>query len=99
MRNNEATGKKPSLLKGSMAPPSLATGIMNDFSAKAMANWIIQCAERYLQPLYDLMNEELLRSEYLHGDETRIQVINEPDQKIDFSRASAGGFLILSKYR
>lgn len=72
---------------------------MNDFSAKAMANWIIQCAEWYLQPLYDLMNEELLRSEYLHGDETRIQVINEPDQKIDFSRASAGGFLILSKYR
>ena len=46
-----------------------------------MANWIIQCAGRYLQPLYDLMKEELLRSNYLHGDETRIQVIDEPDQK------------------
>ena len=46
-----------------------------------MANWIIQCADRYLQPLYNLMKEELLRSKYLHGDETRIQVIDEPDQK------------------
>ena len=48
---------------------------------KDMANWIIQCAGRYLQPLYDLMKEELLRSKYLHGDETRIQVLDEPDQK------------------
>ena len=32
-----------------------------DLSAKTMANWIIQCADRYLQPLYDLMKEELLR--------------------------------------
>ena len=52
-----------------------------DLSTKTMANWIIQCADRYLQPLYDLMKEELLRSKYLHGDETRIQVIDEPDQK------------------
>lgn len=27
------------------------------------------------------MKEELLQSGYLHGDETRIQVIDEPDQK------------------
>ena len=50
-------------------------------STKTMANWIIQCAGRYLQPVYDLMKEELLQSGYLHGDETRIQVIDEPDQK------------------
>ena len=50
-------------------------------STKTMANWIILCADRYLQPLYDLMKEELLRSNYLHGDETRLQVIDEPDQK------------------
>ena len=50
-------------------------------STKTMANWIIQCAGRYLQPVYDLMKEELLQSRYLHGDETRIQVIDEPDQK------------------
>ena len=52
-----------------------------NLSTKTMANWIIQCADRYLQPLYDLMKEELLRSKYLHGDETRVQVIDEPDQK------------------
>ena len=52
-----------------------------DLSTKTMANWIIQCTDRYLQPLYNLMKEELLRSKYLHGDETRIQVIDEPDQK------------------
>ena len=94
--------KAPSLLKGSVATPSLVAGIMNakyvngmplarqerefarydlNLSTKTMANWIIQCADRYLQPLYDLMKEELLRSKYLHGDETRIQVIDEPDQK------------------
>ena len=50
-------------------------------STKTMAHWIIQCADRYLQPLYDLMKEELLKSGYLHGDESRIQVIDEPDQK------------------
>ena len=94
--------KTPSLLKGSVATPSLVSGIMNakyvngmplarqerefarydlNLSTKTMANWIIQCADRYLQPLYALMKEELLRSKYLHGDETRIQVIDEPDQK------------------
>lgn len=94
--------KAPSLLKGSVATPSLVAGIMNakyvngmplarqerefarydlNLSTKTMANWIIQCAGRYLQPLYDLMKEELLRSNYLHGDETRIQVIDEPYQK------------------
>jgi len=52
-----------------------------NLSTKTMANWIIQCAGRYLQPLYGLMKEEFLRSRYAHGDETRIQVIDEPDQK------------------
>lgn len=98
----ERPEKTPSLLKGSIATPSLVAGIMNakyvngmplarqerefarydlNLSTKTMANWIIQCVDRYLQPLYRLMKEELLRSGYLHGDETRIQVIDEPDQK------------------
>lgn len=51
-----------------------------NLSTKIMAKWIIQCAGRYLQPLYNLMKEELLQSKYLHGDETRIQMIDEPDQ-------------------
>ena len=52
-----------------------------NLSTKTMANWSIQCADRYLQPLYELMKEEFLRSRYAHGDETRVQVIDEPEQK------------------
>ena len=50
-------------------------------STKTMANWIINCSDRYLSPIYERMKEELLKSRYAHCDETRIQVINEPDQK------------------
>ena len=50
-------------------------------STKTMANWMVQCAGRYLQPLCQLMKEEFLQSRYVHGDETRVQVIDEPDQK------------------
>lgn len=50
-------------------------------STKTMANWIILCAGRYLQPIYELMKEEFLKSKYAHGDETRVQVTDEPDQK------------------
>ena len=44
------------------------TGIRPLWSTKTMANWIILCADRYLQPLYKLMMEEFLRSKYIHGD-------------------------------
>lgn len=52
-----------------------------NLSTKTMANWIIGCADRYLTPLYDRMKEAFLKSRYIHCDETRIQVIGEPDQK------------------
>lgn len=52
-----------------------------NLSTKTMANWIIGCADRYLKPLYERMKEEFLKSRYIHCDETRIQVIGEPDQK------------------
>lgn len=52
-----------------------------NLSTKTMANWIICCADRYLNPLYDRMREAFLKSRYIHCDETRIQVIGEPDQK------------------
>lgn len=44
-----------------------------DLSTKTMANWIINCADRYLKPLYQLMKEELLESRYIHCDESRIR--------------------------
>lgn len=52
-----------------------------NLSTKTMANWIINCADRYLSLLYKRMKEEFLKSHYIHCDETRIQVIDEPDQK------------------
>lgn len=46
------------------------------------ANWMIKCAE-LLQPLYNLMNDQLLDSGYIHMDETRVQVLKEPDKPPD----------------
>jgi len=41
-----------------------------------MANWMVKTAE-LCQPLYNLMQDHLLDSGYLHMDETRVQVLNE----------------------
>lgn len=97
----ERPEKNNSLLKGSIASPSLVAGIMNakyvngmplarqerefarydlNLSTRTMANWIIRCAQRYLQAVFDLMKEEFLGYRYIHCDETRIQVLDEPDQ-------------------
>ena len=52
-----------------------------NISAKTMANWIILCAQRFLEPLYNKMKDVFLQSHYAHCDETRIQVLDEPEQK------------------
>ena len=52
-----------------------------NLSTKTMANWIILTSRRFLQPLYDRMKEVFLQGHYAHCDETRIQVLDEPDQK------------------
>lgn len=44
------------------------------------ANWMIRCSE-LLQPLYNLLNDRLLSSGYIHMDETPVQVLKEPDEK------------------
>jgi transposase len=41
------------------------------------ANWIIKSSE-LLQPLYNLLNDQLLSSGYIHMDETPVQVLKEP---------------------
>ena len=43
------------------------------------ANWMIK-STGLLQPLYNVLNDQLLDSGYLHMDETRVQVLNEPDK-------------------
>lgn len=41
-----------------------------------MANWVIH-SMRYLDPLYELMKEDLIDTNVLHADETPTQVLNE----------------------
>lgn len=47
-------------------------------SRQTMANWVIQCSEMYLEAIYGLLKEHLLKESILHADETTVQVLNEP---------------------
>ena len=50
-------------------------------SRQTMANWVIRCAEDWLEPLYEKMKTQLLTHEVLHADETVCQVLREPGKK------------------
>jgi transposase len=52
-----------------------------DVSRQNMANWVIRCASDWLDPLYSLLKETLLRKEVLHADESVLQVLKEPGKK------------------
>lgn len=54
-------------------------GIM--LSRQTMANWLIKSAVDWLAPVYDLLHAELLEHDYLHADETPVQVLREPGRK------------------
>ena len=44
-----------------------------------LANWMLRCGE-LVQPLLNLIHERLVEQPVLHMDETRVQVLNEPDR-------------------
>lgn len=46
-------------------------------SRATMANWVIQCSQTWLKPLYRHMNQELLTHSVIHADETVVQVLKE----------------------
>jgi len=48
-----------------------------ELSRQTLANWMIQCAERWLRPLYERMHVHLLKQDILHADETNLQVLHE----------------------
>ena len=50
-----------------------------DVPRQTLARWVIQCGE-HLQPLLNLMRDRLLESPVIHCDETRVQVLKEPDR-------------------
>ncbi len=54
-----------------------------ELSRTTLANWIIYCASHYFQPMYDYFHRKLLERNFAMADETRIQVLNEPDRKAE----------------
>lgn len=50
-------------------------------SRSTMANWVIRCTHDWLKPLYDVMKSELIKSEIINADETRIQCNREDGKK------------------
>ena len=49
-------------------------------SRATMANWIIQCSQSWLKPLYKHMKQELLTHSVIHADETVVQVLKEDNK-------------------
>jgi transposase len=50
-------------------------------SRATMSNWIITCYRDWLSPIVKLLHEKLLTQNYLHIDETPVQVLNESGRK------------------
>ena len=46
---------------------------------QTLARWVIQCSDHF-QPQLNLMRDRLLESPVIHCDETRVQVLKEPDR-------------------
>lgn len=48
-----------------------------ELSRATMANWVIQCAQTWLRPVYRRMKKHLLASDVIYADETVVQVLKE----------------------
>jgi transposase len=51
-----------------------------ELSRGTTSRWMIKVADQ-LRPLYNLLKDDLLSHDYLHCDETTVQVLKEPDRK------------------
>ena len=51
-----------------------------ELSRATMANWVIQCSQTWLKPLYKHMKQHLLEQRVIHADETVVQVLKEDDK-------------------
>ncbi len=52
-----------------------------DLKRQTMSNWILEASREWLMPLINLLHKKLLKENYVHADETRIQVLNEKGRK------------------
>lgn len=57
-------------------------------SRQVMANWMIQCADRYLGPLYDYLHNRMYRFHVLQADETPVRV--SKDGRPENSKVTCG---------
>lgn len=48
---------------------------------QTMSNWILIAAKEWLYPLLELFQQKLLTEDYIHADETKVTVMNEPGRK------------------
>ena len=48
-----------------------------ELSRATLANWVIQCTQTWLKPLYKHMKQQLLTQSVIHADETVVQVLKE----------------------
>ena len=48
-----------------------------ELSRATMANWVIQCSQTWLTPLYKHMKQRLLEQNVIHADESVVQVLKE----------------------
>lgn len=60
-------------------------------SRQTMANWTIECAKRYLFPMYTLLHEILLSLHVNQCDETPVQVVYDNDPNHPEDRKGAAG--------
>lgn len=75
-------------------------------SRASMANWTIQNAAEFFQPMYDFFHRKLMERGFLMADETPVQVLHEEDRRAQtksymwlFRTGEDGGVpIILYKY-
>ena len=56
-------------------------------SRATIANWVIQCSQTWLKPLYRPMKQELLTNSVIHANETVVQVLGPHQKKMAGSHA------------
>jgi transposase len=52
-----------------------------NLSRQTMANWVLQAADTWLNPLYERIAFHLRQQDILHADETTLQVLSEPGRE------------------
>ena len=60
-------------------------------SRQTMANWVIRCSEKYLNPVWERLHEILLTYSVNQCDETPVQVVNDNDPENPEDTKGAAG--------